>query len=159
MSTEKQTKTKKGKTVVVGETIPTADATTTTEVVTEVKTEEVPTETPTADATPATEVAEPKKLGRPIVEGSVRQQKLAERAAKIEAEGGIKRGRPVKGDSARQERLKKRQEKIAAGIPIAPGRPKGSGVKKEEVVVTATVEPTAPVVTEQTPVVTDVVVA
>ena len=40
------------------------------------------------------EIKKPK--GRPVVEGSARQKRLAERAARAAANGGvIKRGRPV----------------------------------------------------------------
>ena len=37
------------------------------------------------------------KKGRPVVEGSARQARLAARAARVEANGGVvKRGRPSK---------------------------------------------------------------
>ena len=87
-------------------------------------------------------VVETKRLGRPIVPGSERQKRLAERAERA-ANGGIKRGRPVVEDSARQKRLAMRMEKIANGIEIKPGRPK---MVKDVVV---EIQPTASVPAEQ----------
>lgn len=93
------------------------------------------TTTPVADTvtaettTVATEAK--KKPGRPVVEGSKRQAKLAARAEK-EANGeSVKRGRPTVEGSKRQERLAKQAERKASGVEIKPGRPKGSGVKVE----------------------------
>lgn len=78
-----------------------------------------------------------KKPGRPVVEGSVRQVRLAEMKARAEANGGvIKRGRPINPESARAKRMASIQAKIEAGIEIKPGRPK---------VIT---EPVAEIVTE-----------
>ena len=78
-----------------------------------------------------------KTPGRPGVEGSVRQGRLAEMKARAEANGGvIKRGRPINPESARAKRMASIQAKIEAGIEIKPGRPK---------VIT---EPVAEIVTE-----------
>lgn len=104
------------------------------------------TENQTTVETTTTEtvVLETKKRGRPVVEGSVRQLKLAAR----EAAGGVKRGRPVSGESKRQTRLAAQEAKKAAGVDIKPGRPKGSG-KPKEVKVPVAEEPTAEVVTAE----------
>lgn len=51
------------------------------------------------------EVIEVKRLGRPVDETSVRQQRLKEQAIKREL-GEIRLGRPIKEDSERQQRLK-----------------------------------------------------
>lgn len=88
----------------------------------------------------APEVVETKKPGRPPVEGSKRQQKLAERAER-EAKGEtIRRGRPAVEGSKRQQKLAARQARIEAGMEIKPGRPKMAPV---EVPTTETVEPVA----------------
>ena len=71
-----------------------------------------------------------KKQGRPVVEGSNRQIKLAERAARIAAGGSVSKGRPSNPNSARQARLAAQEAKKAAGMTIKPGRPKM--VKVEE---------------------------
>lgn len=76
----------------------------------------------TVTTTVATEVA-PVKLGRPVVEGSARQLKLAAIAARIEAGESLKRGRPVKEGSKRQEVLAKRAARVEAGGVISKGRP------------------------------------
>jgi hypothetical protein len=72
-----------------------------------------------------------KQKGRPVVEGCVRQQKLAAIAARIAAGETIQRGRPTSSDSARQQKFADKAAKIAAGIKVGPGRPKGT---KTEVV-------------------------
>ena len=64
------------------------------------------------------------KRGRPTVEGSARQAKLAKQAAKIAAGGSISRGRPANPESKRQARLNAQEARKAAGIEIKVGRPK-----------------------------------
>jgi hypothetical protein len=64
-----------------------------------------------------------KAPGRPVVEGSARQKKLAEMKARAEANGGIKLGRPPVADSKRQQQLKEKQEKLASGYVPKKGRP------------------------------------
>ena len=63
------------------------------------------------------------KRGRPTVEGSARQSRLAARAARVAAGGEVKRGRPANGNSARQAKLAAKAAKIAAGEVIKRGRP------------------------------------
>jgi hypothetical protein len=63
------------------------------------------------------------KRGRPTVEGSARQSRLAARAARVAAGGEVKRGRPANGSSARQAKLAIKAAKIAAGEVIKRGRP------------------------------------
>ena len=63
------------------------------------------------------------KRGRPTVEGSVRQSRLAARAARVAAGGEVKRGRPANGSSARQAKLAAKAAKVAAGEVIKRGRP------------------------------------
>jgi hypothetical protein len=70
------------------------------------------------------------KLGRPIVPGSARQEKLARLAEKAARGEEIKRGRPTNPNSARQERLMKQAARKAAGIEVKLGRPKM--IKPEE---------------------------
>lgn len=64
------------------------------------------------------------KRGRPTVEGSARQAKLAKQAAKLANGETISRGRPSNPESKRQARLAAQQAKVAAGFEIKPGRPK-----------------------------------
>ena len=64
------------------------------------------------------------KRGRPSVEGSARQAKLAKQAAKIAAGGSISRGRPANPESKRQARLNAQEARRASGIEIKVGRPK-----------------------------------
>jgi hypothetical protein len=66
--------------------------------------------------------------GRPTVEGSARQSRLAARAARVAAGGEVKRGRPAVAGSARQAKLAAQAARIAAGGEIKRGRP---AVKKE----------------------------
>jgi hypothetical protein len=66
--------------------------------------------------------------GRPTVEGSARQARLAARAARVAAGGEVKRGRPAVAGSARQAKLAAQAARIAAGGEIKRGRP---AVKKE----------------------------
>ena len=63
------------------------------------------------------------KRGRPTVEGSARQTRLAARAARVAAGGEVKRGRPANTNSARQAKLAERAAKLAAGESIKRGRP------------------------------------
>jgi hypothetical protein len=64
------------------------------------------------------------RRGRPAVEGSARQAKLAKQAAKIAAGGSISRGRPSNPESKRQARLNAQEARKAAGMEIKVGRPK-----------------------------------
>jgi len=62
---------------------------------------------------PATEiVAQLKRRGRPLVEGSNRQSKLKNRAALLAAGKPILRGRPLMEGSKRQIQLAKRATKV-----------------------------------------------
>ena len=63
------------------------------------------------------------KRGRPSVEGSARQARLAARAARVAAGGEVKRGRPASTNSARQAKLAIKAAKLAAGESIKRGRP------------------------------------
>lgn len=64
------------------------------------------------------------KRGRPTVENSARQARLAARAARLAAGGELKKGRPANPNSARQLKITKRQEAMVSGIEIKRGRPK-----------------------------------
>lgn len=64
------------------------------------------------------------KRGRPVLETSARQAKLAARAARIAAGGSAERGRPANPESKRQARLAAQVARAAAGIVIKAGRPK-----------------------------------
>jgi hypothetical protein len=91
-----------------------------------------------AKTTPVTEtlvveVKETAKRGRPVIESSARQNKLAAQAAKVAAGGSISRGRPSNPTSARQARLAAQDARKASGLDIKVGRPKGSGKPKEVV--------------------------
>ena len=63
------------------------------------------------------------KRGRPTVENSARQARLAARAARVAAGGEVKRGRPANTSSARQAKLAAKAAKLAAGEVIKRGRP------------------------------------
>lgn len=67
---------------------------------------------------------EKKHRGRPVVEGSTRQIKLAAQAAKLANGESVSRGRPSNPNSARQTKITNRLNKIAAGFEIKRGRPK-----------------------------------
>jgi hypothetical protein len=67
---------------------------------------------------------ESKRRGRPVVENSARQMKLAVVAAKINSGETISRGRPSNPNSARQARLMAQEARKAAGIEVKVGRPK-----------------------------------
>ena len=64
------------------------------------------------------------KRGRPTIEGSARQAKLAARAAKMANGETISRGRPSNPTSKRQARLAAQQARLAAGLEVKVGRPK-----------------------------------
>jgi len=64
-----------------------------------------------------------KSKGRPTVEGSARQARLAARAARVAAGGEVKRGRPTVSTSARQAKLAARAARMAAGGTVKRGRP------------------------------------
>jgi hypothetical protein len=66
------------------------------------------------------------KRGRPVINNSARQAKLAARAARVEAGGSIERGRPSNPNSKRQARLAAQAARKAAGIDIKVGRPKSA---------------------------------
>jgi len=78
----------------------------------------------TAKTANATEVKTAGKRGRPVVETSARQAKLAARAARVAAGGTVERGRPANPNSKRQARLAAQEARKAAGIEIKVGRPK-----------------------------------
>lgn len=61
--------------------------------------------------------------GRPTVEGSARQARLAARAVRVAAGGEVKRGRPAIETSARQAKLAAQAIRVAAGGTIQRGRP------------------------------------
>jgi len=63
------------------------------------------------------------KRGRPTIEGSARQARLAARAARVAAGGEVKRGRPASANSARQAKLAVKAAKLANGEVIKRGRP------------------------------------
>ena len=73
-----------------------------------------------------------KRRGRPVVDGSNRQSRLAAREARVAAGGSISKGRPSNPGSARQARLAAQEARKASGAVIKPGRPKV--VKTEEAV-------------------------
>ena len=75
-------------------------------------------------------VSETKQLGRPTNMNSVRQLKIQERLVKQEA-GLLKRGRPVVEGSKRQETLQKRIEKVNNGIELKRGRPINLNSKRQ----------------------------
>ena len=70
-----------------------------------------------------TENTAPKSKGRPTVEGSARQARLAARAARVAAGGTVQRGRPSVEGSVRQAKLAAQAARIAAGGEIKRGRP------------------------------------
>ena len=72
------------------------------------------------------------KRGRPVVNNSARQAKLAARAQRVANGGTIERGRPANPNSKRQARLAAQAARKAAGVDIKVGRPKGTS-KKETV--------------------------
>jgi hypothetical protein len=73
---------------------------------------------------------ETKQIGRPSNPNSARQMKIQERLAKKEA-GLLKRGRPVIEGSKRQEVLQKRSEKVSNGIELKKGRPVNVNSKRQ----------------------------
>lgn len=72
------------------------------------------------------------KRGRPVIEGSARQAKLAAKAEKLANGEVISRGRPSNPESKRQARLAAQEARKAQGLEIKVGRPKGSGKPKAE---------------------------
>ena len=76
--------------------------------------------------------AEKKRLGRPIVQGSKRQERINDLESR-RMNGTLKLGRPSNSESNRQKRIAERQYKIENGIVIKRGRPK---MKKDESVET-----------------------
>tara|TARA_B110000503_G_C7126633_1_gene404905 strand:+ start:954 stop:1226 length:273 start_codon:yes stop_codon:yes gene_type:complete len=70
------------------------------------------------------------QLGRPSNPNSARQIKIQERLTKKEA-GTLKRGRPVIEGSKRQEVLQKRSEKVSNGIELKKGRPVNVSSKRQ----------------------------
>jgi hypothetical protein len=77
-------------------------------------------------------MTEKRKPGRPAVEGSARQVRLAALEQRREENGGyIRLGRPVDPNSPRQQRLGELMEKRAAGL-AKRGRPKMSEDAKAE---------------------------
>jgi hypothetical protein len=84
-----------------------------------------------------TTTTETKRRGRPVVENSTRQAKLAARVARVEAGGSISKGRPANPDSKRQARLQAQIARAAAGIVIKPGRPKVVTATTDEPIVEA----------------------
>lgn len=72
------------------------------------------------------------KRGRPVVETSTRQAKLAAREARIAAGESVGKGRPSNPNSKRQARIAAQEARKAAGVEVKVGRPKT--VKTEEVV-------------------------
>ena len=64
------------------------------------------------------------KRGRPVVENSARQAKLAARAERIANGGSVGRGRPSNPNSARQAKIAAQEARKAAGVEIKVGRPK-----------------------------------
>ena len=73
------------------------------------------------------------KRGRPVIEGSARQAKLANRATKLANGETISRGRPSNPTSKRQARLAAQAARAAQGLEIKVGRPKGSKKATAEV--------------------------
>ena len=69
--------------------------------------------------------------GRPVVENSARQAKLAARAKRIENGGSVGRGRPSNPNSARQAKIAAQEARKASGVEIKVGRPKA--VKAETI--------------------------
>lgn len=65
---------------------------------------------------------ETRRRGRPVVEGSDRQKRLAAIEAKKAAGIEVKRGRPVNTNSERQKRLAERESKLQSGA-LRLGRP------------------------------------
>ena len=73
------------------------------------------------------------KRGRPVVNNSARQAKLAARAERIANGGSVERGRPANPTSKRQARLAAQAARVEAGIAIKVGRPKAVKVEAETI--------------------------
>lgn len=74
------------------------------------------------------------KRGRPVIENSVRQAKLAVKAEKLANGESISRGRPSNPESKRQARLAAQAARAAQGLEIKVGRPKSVKSAVEETV-------------------------
>lgn len=88
-------------------------------------------ETTTIQIENMAEVKITKRRGRPVIEGSVRQQKLAKQTERVINGEVIRRGRPSNPNSSRQLKISQRMEILANGGVIKRGRPKM--VKEERV--------------------------
>jgi len=73
------------------------------------------------------------KRGRPVIENSARQAKLAAKQAKVANGESISRGRPSNPGSKRQARLAAQQARLAAGLEVKVGRPKAVKTADEAV--------------------------
>lgn len=71
------------------------------------------------------------KRGRPVVENSARQSRLAKRAERLANGGELKKGRPSNPNSARQAKLAAKAAALANGMAIKRGRPKVEKVEAE----------------------------
>jgi len=80
-----------------------------------------------------TETTTAKRRGRPVIENSARQAKLATKQAKIANGESISRGRPSNPGSKRQARLAAQQARLAAGLEVKVGRPKAAKSADEAV--------------------------
>lgn len=65
-----------------------------------------------------------RKVGRPAIETSQRQQKLKAQQERVEKGEILVKGRPVNTNSKRQQRLIEKQAIIDAGGTIRAGRPR-----------------------------------
>ena len=74
------------------------------------------------------------KRGRPVVNNSARQAKLAAREARVATGGSVERGRPANPESKRQARLAAQAARAAAGVAIKVGRPKAAKVEEAAVI-------------------------
>lgn len=73
------------------------------------------------------------KRGRPVIEGSARQAKLASRLTRMANGESISRGRPSNPTSKRQARLAAQAARVAQGMEIRVGRPKGTNKTEKAV--------------------------
>ena len=73
------------------------------------------------------------KRGRPVIENSARQAKLAAKQVKVANGESISRGRPSNPGSKRQARLAAQQARLAAGLEVKVGRPKAVKTADEAV--------------------------
>lgn len=70
------------------------------------------------------EVKETKHRGRPVIENSARQARLAKRAERLAKGGELKKGRPSNPNSARQLKMAARMNALQSGTAVKRGRPK-----------------------------------